>query len=131
MDNRILIEMTSIQTVDGQADTNRLTYHGRYQETDGKAILQYMQVDEMGRTRNKLEVWDGGCRMTTTGDMGRVMEFLPGQRTSMDMDIVTHVYELDVVKEKEPHMQILLVYDLYVGGNTLAENRLEVRVQPA
>ena len=37
----------------------------------------------------------------------------------------------DVVKEKEPHMQILLVYDLYVGGNTLAENRLEVRVQPA
>lgn len=49
----------------------------------------------------------------------------------MDMDIVTHVYELDVVKEKEPHMQILLVYDLYVGGNTLAENRLEVRVQPA
>ena len=35
MDNRILIEMTSIQTVDGQADTNRLTYHGRYQETDG------------------------------------------------------------------------------------------------
>lgn len=63
----------------------------------------------MGRTRNKLEVWDGGCRMTTTGDMGRVMEFLPGQRTStqmrtpmgcMDMDIVTHVYELDVVKEK-------------------------------
>ena len=132
--------MASIQTVDGQADTNRLTYHGRYQETDGKAILQYMQVDEMGRTRNKLEVWDGGCRMTTTGDMGRVMEFLPGQRTStqmrtpmgcMDMDIVTHVYELDVVKEKEPHMQILLVYDLYVGGNTLAENRLEVRVQPA
>ena len=140
MDNRILIEMTSIQTVDGQADTNRLTYHGRYQETDGKAILQYMQVDEMGRTRNTLEVWDGGCRMTTTGDMGRVMEFLPGQRTStqmrtpmgcMDMDIVTRVYELDVVKEKEPHMQILLVYDLYAGGNTLAENRLEVRVQPA
>ena len=37
----------------------------------------------------------------------------------------------DVVKEKEPHMQILLVYDLYVGGHTLAENRLEVRVQPA
>ena len=56
MDNRILIEMTSIQTVDGQVDTNRLTYHGRYQATDGKAILQYMQVDEMGRTRNKLEV---------------------------------------------------------------------------
>ena len=79
MDNRILIEMTSIQTVDGQADTNRLTYHGRYQETDGKAILQYMQVDEMGRTRNKLEVWDSGCRMMPTGDMGRVMEFLPGR----------------------------------------------------
>ena len=65
MDNRILIEMTSIQTVDGQADTNRLTYHGRYQETDGKAILQYMQVDEMGRTRNKLEVWDDDRRYGT------------------------------------------------------------------
>lgn len=140
MDNRILIEMTCVQTVDGQEDTNRLIYHGRYQEAEKKAILQYMQVDEMGRTRNKLEVWDGGCRMTTTGDMGRVMEFLPGQRTStqmrtpmgcMVMDIVTHAYELDVIKEKEPHMQILLVYDLYGGGNLLAENRLEVRVQPA
>lgn len=140
MDNRIIIEMTSIQTVDGQADTNRLTYHGRYQETDGRAILQYMQVDEMGRTRNKLELWDGGCRMTTTGDMGRVMEFIPGKRTStrmhtpmgcMDMDIVTHAYELDVIKEGEPHMQILLVYDLYGSGSLLAENRLEVRVQPA
>ncbi len=140
MDNRIFIEMTSIQTVDGQVDTNRLTYHGRYQEADGLAVLQYMQVDEMGRTRNKLELWDGGCRMTTTGDMGRVMEFLPGQRTStrmrtpmgcMDMDIVTHVYELDVIREGESHMQILLVYDLYGGGNLLAENRLEVRVRPA
>ena len=140
MDNRILIEMTCIQTIDGQADTNRLTYHGRYLETEEKAVLQYMQVDEMGRTRNKLEVWDGGCCMTTTGDMGRVMEFIPGQRTGtqmrtpmgyMDMDIVTHVYELDVIKEGEPHMQILLVYDLYGGGNLLAENRLEIRVQPA
>ena len=140
MDNRIFIEMTSIQTVEGQVDTNRLTYHGRYQESDGLAILQYMQVDEMGRTRNKLELWDGGCRMTTTGDMGRVMEFLPGQRTStrmrtpmgcMDMDIVTHAYELDVIREGESHMQILLVYDLYGGENLLAENRLEVRVRPA
>lgn len=140
MDNRIFIEITSIQTVDGQVDTNRLTYHGRYQESDGLAILQYMQVDEMGRTRNKLELWDGGCRMTTTGDMGRVMEFLPGQRTStrmrtpmgcMDMDIVTHAYELDVIREGESHMQILLVYDLYGGENLLAENRLEVRVRPA
>ena len=32
---------------------------------------------------------------------------------------------------RKKNMQILLVYDLYVGGNTLAENRLEVRVQPA
>ncbi len=78
--------------------------------------------------------------MTTTGDMGRVMEFLRGSAQStqmrtpmgcMDMDIVTHVYELDVVKEKNHTCRSLLVYDLHVGGNTLAENRLEVRVQPA
>ena len=49
----------------------------------------------------------------------------------MDLDIVTHAYTLDVYKAEEPHMKVVLVYDLYSGGNLLAENRLEVKVRPA
>ena len=78
--------------------------------------------------------------MITKGDMERVMEFIPGKRTTtsmrtplgvMDLDIVTHAYTLDVYQAEEPHMKVVLVYDLYSGGNLLAENRLEVKVRPA
>ena len=44
MDNRIIIEMTTTQTVDLQEDRNTQEYHGRYREMDDKAVLQYMHV---------------------------------------------------------------------------------------
>ena len=140
MDNRIIIEMTTTQTVDHQEDTNTLEYHGRYREMEDMAVLQYMHVDEIGRTQNRLELAEQQCCMITKGDMDRTMEFIPGKRTTtsmrtplgvMDMDIVTHTYILEVFKEEQPHMKVTLVYDLYSGGNLLAENRLEVKVRPA
>lgn len=140
MDNRIIIEMTTTQTVDSQEDRNTQEYHGRYRETDDKAVLQYMHVDEIGCTQNRLELAEQHCCMITKGDMDRTMEFIPGKRTTtsmrtpmgcMDLDIVTHAYTLDVYKAEEPHMKVVLVYDLYSGGNLLAENRLEVKVRPA
>lgn len=140
MDNRIIIEMTTTQTVDLQEDRNTQEYHGRYREMDDKAVLQYMHVDEIGRTQNRLELAEQHCCMITKGDMDRTMEFIPGKRTTtsmrtplgvMDLDIVTHAYTLDVYQAEEPHMKVVLVYDLYSGGNLLAENRLEVKVRPA
>ena len=140
MNRKVIIERITTQCVDGQKDVNRVSYRGRCNLTPECATIQYMNVDEAGRVRTKLELQEDGCLLQNTGDMKRTMQFAPGRRTRtkmmlsvgcMEMDVVTHRYERNQWQGTEPHLHAVLAYDLYSGGALVASNTLDIHVSPA
>ncbi len=139
MKDLVTIDMKTTQTCDGESDVTKNTYHGRCKIEDGVVEILYMSEDASGKVRNTLRFAADKCELTSAGDVSRHMEFIPGKRTSslmklpmgsLEMDIVTHGYELDIVEGDTAHMAVMLHYDLYSGGMLAAENKLEMQIKP-
>lgn len=137
MDNRVSIRLTTEQYIEGQQEVAQAKYKGRIGRGDDGILLQYVHSDDMGNTRNRLEMKKGECILETKGAMDRRMIFRPGQRTktkmqfamgTMEFDVVTRCYQME--EQTEGRLCLHLTYDLYSGGVLVTENELKLETEP-
>jgi uncharacterized beta-barrel protein YwiB (DUF1934 family) len=137
MNHQVNITLHTIRRMEGAEEESKCSYTGRLGSKAQTDVLQYMTRDEQGTIRTKITLGDTGCSLENIGDMHRVMEFLPGERTSFamkmpfgELEMEVHTKEYIIHKKTVPHLSVTLQYDLYHNGELLSENTLEIGVEP-
>lgn len=101
-------------------------------ESGGEIVLEYDDVQDGERAHIELHCAPGRAKMVRKGMTSAVLTFIPGQRTSSAY--VTIYGEIPVmvdtrqvlVTRAENGGDLLLSYDVYVGGDMTARTELRV-----
>ena len=127
------LRVVSIMT-DADGDRNEIkNAHVGFCTDDGKTVvLEYDDVQDGERAHIELTAAQGRAQMLRKGMTGAKLVFLPGQRTSSAY--VTMYGEIPVMVDTRQVLlsrvenggDLLLSYDVYVGGEMTARTQLRV-----
>lgn len=119
---------------DPYGDKNEIknAHAGTCREEEGTLILAYDDVQDGERAHVELHIAQGRAKMVRKGMTSAVLTFIPGQRTSSAY--VTMYGEIPVMVDTRQVLlnraanggDLLLHYDVYVGGEMTARTELRV-----
>lgn len=117
---------------DGDRNEIKNAHVGTCCEHDGEIVLEYDDVQDGERAHIELHCAPGRAKMVRKGMTSAVLTFIPGQRTSSAY--VTMYGELPVMVDTRQVLltraenggDLLLGYDVYVGGDMTARTELRV-----
>ena len=108
----------------------------KYYERNGSRYLMYEEQQEKEMTSKNHLRWQGGrVELTRKGSIGTYMVFEKGLRHATEyrtpygsllMDVCT---ENVVVQEKEDRIDICVIYQLEMGGESLSDCRIDMCIR--
>lgn len=134
---KAIIEITTVQCVDGEQEENSVSYRGRCQMQENAVILQYMEKSENGTMRTRIHLQENACDIESIGDISRHMEFAVGRQTEcklllpmgeIRMGITTHRYALTKRNGESGGFKVRLSYDLTDGNGIVVSNVLHMNI---
>ena len=117
---------------DGEKDEIKNAHLGTCLDDGQRVVLRYEDVQDGERANIELTAEKGRAQMLRRGMTGTKLEFVPGQRTSSAY--VTLYGEIPVMVDTRQVLlsraenggDLLLSYDVYVGGEMTARTELRV-----
>ena len=110
----------------------RHAHRGSFREDEGGIVLEYEDEQDGERARIELHFAPGRARMVRKGMTSAQLTFLPGQRTSSayvtlygEIPVMVDTRRVNVTRDGNGG-ELLLDYDVYVGGEMTARTELRV-----
>ena len=108
----------------------RHAHRGSFREDEGGIVLEYEDEQDGERAHIELHFAPGRARMVRKGMTSAQLTFLPGQRTSSayvtlygEIPVMEDTHRVSVTRD-DSGGELLLHYDVYVGGEMTARTEL-------
>ena len=135
---KAIVEVTGVQTIDGEKNDSQIICEGTYQYTKEKAVIKYTHVDSNAEDQYEttIELTSAGMTMIKEGQFSSTMQFAPSMKYaghystpfgSLSINVLTDY--IDVYLDEDGGM-IRLAYVLEMGDMVNSLNELCIKVSP-
>ena len=135
---KAIVEVTGLQTIDGEKSDSQIFCEGTYEYTKEKAIIKYTHMDAQAEDEytTTIEISASGMKMVKEGQFSSTMQFAPSMKFtgnystpfgSINISVLTDY--IDVYLDEDGGL-IRLAYVLEMGNMVNSHNELCVKVTP-
>jgi uncharacterized beta-barrel protein YwiB (DUF1934 family) len=135
---KVIVEVTGVQTIDGEKNDSQIICEGTYQYTKEKAVIKYTQMDANAEDEysTTIELSSSGMTMIKEGQFSSTMQFAPSMKYTgtystpfgcLNINVLTDY--IDVYLDEDGGM-IRLAYVLEMGNMVNSLNELCIKVKP-
>ena len=133
---KAIVEVTGVQTIDGEKNDSQIICEGTYQYTKDKAVIKYTHADANAEDEYKttIELTSSGMTMIKEGQFSSTMQFAPSMKYTgtystpfgcLNINVLTDY--IDAYLDEDGGM-IRLAYVLEMGNMVNSLNELCIKV---
>ena len=135
---KAIIEVTGVQTIDGEKNDSQIYCTGNYEYTKDKAIIKYTHIDAQAEDEytTTIEISSSGMTMVKEGQFSSTMQFAPSMKFTgnystpfgcININVLTDY--IDVYLDEDGGL-IRLAYVLEMGNMVNSHNELHIKGIP-